>query len=458
VVSEESSTEETGPLMATRNPARRLQGTPATREAIVMRKRIVERFRAAGARAWVLLRATWAAFMLGFFETLTTPKGRRVLAVLGIGAMTGLLIWKPPVRSVAPGEVGVRINRLTGGVAILLPGPAVILPGLQELRRYSLREQVYRPEDSATATAKAPFQSIEGLSLGVATTVRWAIDQQRVTEVAARLPENVGHDLIEPVVDGVLHRTISRYTVREVFTAKRREIQDGVEKELRDLLAKDGVIVRAVFLGHVDLPAEYRKGMDNLLAEELEVDKMKYTIEVKAQEVKQKTLEAEAQKAAREKAAEAAAQEEIIAAKGKAEAMKHVLPFKEKEIEQRRLEAEAQKVSRLKEAEGQAEARRIEAGAEADARKKLADADAYRLDVTGKAASEQMARDSQLIAANPLLIQKTLADKLSDKIQVIVAPPSTDGLLLSSVMARQSAALAPVPVAVVKPAPHTEEE
>jgi regulator of protease activity HflC (stomatin/prohibitin superfamily) len=113
----------------------------------------------------------------------------------------------------------------------------------------------------------------------------------------------------------------------------------------------------------------------------------------------------------------------------------------------------------MKEAEGQAEARKIEAGAEADARKKLADADAYRLEITGKAASEQLARDSQIIAANPLLIQKTLADKLSDKIQVIVAPPSTDGLLLSTVMGRANAATPPQPALASKTvAPRSEEE
>ena len=32
-----------------------------------------------------------------------------------------------------------------------------------------------------------------------------------------------------------------------------------------------------------------------------------------------------------------------------------------------------------------------------------------------------------LITRHPLLIQKTMADKLSDKIQVIIAPPSTGG-------------------------------
>ena len=35
--------------------------------------------------------------------------------------------------------------------------------------------------------------------------------------------------------------------------------------------------------------------------------------------------------------------------------------------------------------------------------------------------------DDELIAKNPLMIQKTVADKLSDKIQVIVAPPSAGG-------------------------------
>jgi regulator of protease activity HflC (stomatin/prohibitin superfamily) len=112
--------------------------------------------------------------------------------------------------------------------------------------------------------------------------------------------------------------------------------------------------------------------------------------------------------------------------------MKHVLPFKQKQIEQRQLEAEAAKLARIKQAEGEAQARRIEASGEAESRQKLADAEAYRLDRVGRVASEQMARDGELISRHPLLIQKTLADKLSDKIQVIIAPPGTDGRLVTA--------------------------
>ena len=397
-----------------------------------------ERIKSVASKIFIFTRAAGAALVLGSIEIFTSSRGRRYLASAVIAGIGILLIVRPPVQVVAAGEVGVRINRLTGGISVLPEGPALTLPLIHELRRYSLRDQVYRPTDSATAEGAAPFQTVEGLSVGVAVTVRYALDPDRVGEVAKRLPANVGHDLIEPVVDGVLHRALSKHTVREIFTDKRVEIQDGIEQELRALLGKDGIAVRSLYLGHVDLPAQYRAGLEGLLAEELASEEMRYTLQLKEKRVQETALEGDAAKVQRQKAAEAAAAEEIIAAKAREEAMKHVLPLKEKEIEQRRLEAEARKVQRMKDAEGDAEARRIESSAEADSRRKLSDADAYRIEVTGKANAAQLARDSELIAKNPLLIQKTLADKLSDKIQVIVAPPSAGGFFAGGLLGSQA--------------------
>jgi hypothetical protein len=182
----------------------------------------------------------------------------------------------------------------------------------------------------------------------------------------------------------------------------------------------------------VDLPPDYRAGMEKLLAEELETEKIRYTLELKEAQVKQTQLEAEADKVRRQKAAEAAGDEQVIAARAQEETMQHILPFKQKQIEQRQLEAEADKVARIRTAEGAAEARRIEAKGEADSRQQLADAEAYRLDLVGKANAGQMEREGALIAHYPLLIQKTLADKLSDKIQVIIAPTPAAGQFIGS--------------------------
>jgi regulator of protease activity HflC (stomatin/prohibitin superfamily) len=397
-------------------------------------RRIVESFLKTLKKAGYLCRATAWAAVLGVIEMVGSPRGRRVLAVLALGSLVAGVSLSEPIRTVPPGEVGIRVNRLTGQVTQLGEGWAWILPGIHTLRCYPLRDQIYRPTRSARVGGEAPFQSLEGLSLGVEVAVRYALDPKRVRDAAQSLPPNLARELVEPVVDGVLYRQFAKHTVREIFSSRRAEIQSDLEAELRPLLAADGVLVKSVFLSSVDLPPEYRAGLEGLLAEELLAEKMRYTLELKEKKVKESALEAEADKVRRETSAEAAGQEQIIAARSRAEAMKHVLPFKEKEIEQRRLEAEAQKVSRMKLAEGEAEARRIEAAAEADARKKLAEADAYRLEVTGKASSEQLARDAVLISKNPLLIQKTLADKLSDKIQVIIAPPQAGGFIAGSLL------------------------
>jgi regulator of protease activity HflC (stomatin/prohibitin superfamily) len=409
-------------------------------------------------KAGYLIRATAWAAVLGVIELVQSERGRRILAVLAlVGGAVGFAMTKP-VRTIEPGEVGLRVNRVTGHVGQLREGWALVLPAIHELRRFPLRDQIYRPERSKKAAGEAPFQSVEGLSVGVDVAVRYAINPESVAMVAQGLPPDYGRELVEPVVDGVLHRTFAKHTVREIFSSQRSEIQKAIEEELRPLLAPDGINVRAVFLGNVDLPAEYRAGLEALLAEELNAEKMRYTLELKDKQVKESELVAEADKVKRQKAAEAAGDEEIIAAKAKAEAMKHVLPFKEKEIEQRRLEAEASKVTRLKQAEAEAESRRIEAGGEADSRRKLAEADAYRLEVTGKAASESLARDAALISKNPLLIQKTLADKLSDKIQVIIAPPQVGGFFASGVIGKTPASSVKEASAKTEATPITDSE
>ena len=358
--------------------------------------------------------------------------GLFALAVLGLAGYA--LYAHPPVASVGSGEVGVRINRLTGDVAEWRDGSVLVVPALHEVRVYSLRDRIYQPDGIRRSDGEAPLQSVEGLSFGADLTVRYSLDPGRLAAIAKTLPVDIAADIVEPAVQGVIYKTFARYTVREIFSTKRVEIQQSIETELKAKLAQDGLVLRVVHIGKVDLPADYRRGMEGLLAEELATQKMRYTLELKDKRVRETALDAEADKVRREKAAEAAGREQIIAAKAQEEAMKHVLPFKERQIEQRKLEAEAVKAARIKTAEGGAEARRIEATGEAEARQKLADAEAYRLDRVGRVNAEQMEREGALVSRHPLLIQKTLADKLSDKVQVIIAPPPADGGFIGSTL------------------------
>src|SRR5271167_2048335 len=385
----------------------------------------------------------------GLIEPLGRPGSLVVAAFRSLGTCLWRFRWRvvfaavpvliayalcahPPFDSVRRGEVLARTNALDGSVSVYTAGTALVLPGIHQVRRYSIRDQVYRPTDSASATGPAPFQSIEGLSIGVDLTVRWTVDRARLAQMSREFPDDLNDDLVAPAVQGVIYPLFARYSVREIFSRRRAEIQQELMTELKPKFTAMGLVLRGVDMGKVDLPADYRAGMEKLLSEELETEKVRYTLELKEADVKQRQLEAEADKVRRQTAAEAAGAEQVIAARAQEETMKHILPFKQKQIEQRQLEAEADKVSRIRTAEGSAEARRIEARGEADSRQKLADAEAYRLDLVGKANAGQMEREGVLVARYPLLIQKTLADKLSDKVQVIIAPTPAAGRFIGA--------------------------
>ncbi|MGO9803589.1 MAG: SPFH domain-containing protein [Steroidobacteraceae bacterium] len=358
-------------------------------------------------------------------------RGRIVGAALLAGLAYGFYA-QPPFASVHRSEVLVRTNVFDGSASAYTGGTVLALPGVHQLRRYPTRDQVYRPTESARAAGPAPFQSNEGLSIGVDLTVRWAIDRSRIAQMSKEYPDDLNADLVRPAVQGVIYPLLARYSVREIFSSQRGEIQQQITRALAPKLAALGLVLRGVDMGQVDLPEDYRAEMEKLLAEELETEKIRYTLELKEAQVKETQLQAEADKLRRQKAAEAAGDEQVIAARAQEETMKHILPFKQKQIEQRQLEAEAEKRARIRTAEGTAEARRIEAKGEADSRQTLADAEAYRLEIVGKSNAGQMQREGELIARYPLLIQKTLADKLSDKVQVIIAPTPAAGQFIGS--------------------------
>ncbi len=376
-------------------------------------------------------------------------RARLVGAVL-LAALVYALCIRPPFATVHRSEVLVRTNLFNGSASAYTAGTALLIPGVHQVRRYPTRDQVYRPTEGARATGPAPFQSSEGLSLGVDLTVRWAIDRGRIAQMSQEYPDDLNADLVRPAVQGIVYPLLARHTAREIFSSQREQIQQEIGNGLKPKLAALGLILRGVDMGQVDLPEDYRAQMERLLAEELETEKIRYTLQLKEAQVKETQLAAEADKVRRQKAAEAAGAEQVIAAHAQEETMKHILPFKQKQIEQRQLEAEAEKLARIRTAEGAAEARRIEARGEADSRQRLADAEAYRLEIVGKSNAGQMEREGALIARYPLLIQKTLADKLSDKVQVIIAPAPASGQFLGANLvgldSAKSPGAAPLPV------------
>jgi regulator of protease activity HflC (stomatin/prohibitin superfamily) len=210
--------------------------------------------------------------------------------------------------------------------------------------------------------------------------------------------------------------------VREIFSSKREEVRAKAAAEIQRKLGADGIIVEEVMLSEIQLPEEYAKGLEGLLLKEQQDDQMAVDTDIQQKQVKIAELEAEADAARKVQAAEGDAKSRVVEAKGESDAMQYTLPLKQKQIEQSKLEAEARKEATLQNADAQAQAKVMDSKAEMERRDLLANAEANRIRVVSVADAERMKSEAQLLNQSPLLINKIVAERLSDKIQVLMVP------------------------------------
>ena len=403
-----------------------------------------------------------------------TPRIRRQIRIkpaaklVAIAAACGVVGQSIVV--IPDGEGGVRVSQIWGVMpGTLYPGTHLVAPFLDHVQTYNIRDQVF-----ATAASEGPKEkneilavdAKEGLSVGLAVTVRYRIDARRLDFVQTNLAQPIDTQIVEPVVTSVFRELAPNYVVRDVFSTKRDEFTQRAAQQITTRLAPDGIVVKEVLVRKIQLPQEYAQGLQDLLLKEQQDDQTDVEAEIEAKRVKIAGAQAEAAKLRQVKRAEADAQQQVIMAKAESDAMQYTLPLKQKQIEQSRLEAEAQKEKTLQDADAAAQAKLIDSKAEqqrqellaeaaaantvtnakaetqreqlmAESRAKtkvtdaqaeqqsqvlLADAEANRIRVTAKAEGEQLQIEGAALHESPLLIQKIIAEKLSDKIQIMMVP------------------------------------
>jgi regulator of protease activity HflC (stomatin/prohibitin superfamily) len=344
----------------------------------------------------------------------------RLAALSLILVLAGLSIAVIPA-----GMAGVRVSQISGTLpATLYPGLHLVIPLVQSVEAYDLRDQIY--ETAILPDAKKgewlKVQTKEGLELGLAVTVRFRLDPHRLAYIHANLPQPVEKELVPPVVATAFRDLTPRYLVRELFATRREDIRRAAANAIAQKLAPDAVIVKEVMLRDIQLPSEYAKGLEGVLLKEQENEKLGVELDVKQKEVREAELEAEAQEARDVKAAEAQAQVTVLQAKAQSDAMQYTLPLKQKQIEQTRLESAARKEATVQQAEAQAQAKVIDGKAELERRKLMNEADLDRVQLLSKADADKMHLEGVALKENPLLIQKIIAEKLSDKVQIMMVP------------------------------------
>jgi len=388
----------------------------------------------------------------GAAEGIPTPQP---IPIRYLGKLIGLailpLLVGLSITVIPSGMAGVRVSQISGTrPGTLYPGVHLIKPFLEWVAMYDVRDRVFSTEAIPTARRKAEVlivQAREGLPIGLAVTVRFRLDARRLDFIQANLPQPVEEELVPPVTASVFRELVPNYTVRDVFATRREEIRQRAFDAITRKLGADGIVVKEIMVRDIKLPDEYARGLEGLLLKEQENDRLGVETEIKQKGVRIAELEAEAEKVQEVKRAEGNAQVRVLQAKGESDAMQYTLPLKEKQIQQSRLEAEARKESTVKTAEASAQAKVIDSKAELEKRKLMAEAEANRIRLTASANAERLKSEAIVLRQNPLLINKIIAEKLSDKVQIMMVPSDGKFFLTNDLLHG-----APMPTSASQPA------
>jgi regulator of protease activity HflC (stomatin/prohibitin superfamily) len=346
---------------------------------------------------------------------------RRLAMLCVLPFLAGLSIAVVP-----SGWAGVRVNQFLGTrPGTLYAGVHLIFPLIEQVELYSTRDNVISTlakDDPKKKQEALRVQTREGLAVGLAVVVRYRLDPSKLAYIQQNLPQPLEEEMIVPAIASTFRDMAPSYLVRELFSTKRDQFRQAAAGIVAARLKENGIVVKELVLEDIQLPEDYSKGLESLLVKEQQNERLNIELEVKKKEVIAATLEAEAQEARDVKQAEARAQVVVLEAKAQADAMQHTLPLKQKQIEQSRLEAEARKESTVKNAEAMAEAKVIDSKAELQKRNLMSESEEYRIRRVASADAERMKLEASVLKENPLLIQKIIAEKLSDKVQIMMVP------------------------------------
>jgi regulator of protease activity HflC (stomatin/prohibitin superfamily) len=402
------------------------------------------------------------------------PAAKLVVAA-ALTALAGSSILVVP-----DGEAAVRISQISGvRPGTLYAGTHFILPLIDRAQLYDVRDKVFSTSAAEGTREKLEVLNVEtreGLEVGLAVTVRYRIDPRRLDYVQANLPQPIDQEIVAPVVTSVFREVAPNYVVRDIFAIKREEFRQRATQIITARLGNDAIEVKEVLLRKIQLPEEYAQGLQGLLLKEQEDDRVTVDQSIEQKKVKIAESQAEAQKVRQIKHAEGDAQTRVLMAKAESDSMQYTLPLKQKLIEQSRLEAEARKETTIQDAEAQAQAKVINSKAEDESsklrsetqniltvknaeaagqakvidgkaelerRNLMADAEANNIRVTAQAEGEQLQLEAAALKTNPLLVQYTVAQRLSDRVQIMMVPTDGKFFFTNDVLKSASAAMDP---------------
>ena len=228
---------------------------------------------------------------------------------------------------VQPDERGVVMTIRSGGVRpqALEPGLHWVVPFVEWVQPYSISRQSYTMSVAPNEGEKQGDDSIrartkDGQEVMVDASVIYSIDPSKVVSLRINWQERYENELVRPAARNTIRDAVSQYSIEEVVSSKRAEMEELISQELSKRLADNDLILINFLLRDIHFSDEYAAAVEQKQIAEQQAQQAKFVVEQKKQEAEQARQVAQGQADAAVIAAKGAAQARIIQAEAEAKA------------------------------------------------------------------------------------------------------------------------------------------
>ena len=195
-------------------------------------------------------------------------------------------------KTLQPGERGVIFRPLTSGLDkdhIYTPGFKIIAPW-NTLHVYNVKEQ--QSEETMDILDK------NGLSINMDVSVRFNPLYEKIGDLHEKFGQGYVQQLIKPEVRSSVRKVAGRFTAEEIYSTKRKELEDQIIEETAIILKANYIDMRALLIRSINLPAEIKAAIESKLTTEQEALAYQFKLERETSEAERKRIAAEGEAAA----------------------------------------------------------------------------------------------------------------------------------------------------------------
>ncbi len=211
-----------------------------------------------------------------------------LVVVAIIGLLVVIILSSRIFYTLQPGEKGVVFRPFTTGLDkehVLKEGFYVIAPW-NKLHVYNVKEQ--KIEESMDVLDK------EGLSISVDVSIRFNPHYLQIGFLHEKFGQQYVNTLVVPEVRASVRKIMGRYKAEEVFSTKRKEVEDNIFKETLEILGnkKNNIELTALLIKSIKLPPQIKQAIEDKLKQQQEAEAYKYKINKEKSEAERKRIEA----------------------------------------------------------------------------------------------------------------------------------------------------------------------